>query len=530
MVAERVPEELRLPLGEVVQADCRDFLKSLPDCSVSSCVTDPPYGLSEHKPEEVAACLAAWLAGERYEHGSKGFMSKAWDSFVPGPEVWREVYRVLKPGGTALVFAGSRTQDLMGIALRLAGFRIADQILAWTFLSGFPKATDISKQLDARQSAEREVVGENPNARPSSGRTAPATDLARTWDGWKSHGLKPSYEPVIVAVRPNEGSYAENAVRHGVSGLWIDGCRVPTNGETPSVDRRAAAAKSGKAGRQTSGDKEAQHGGRFNSGEDPEEALAEYVRERPGENNGRWPPNSAFLCTCGAGPGGRHDPETCACGVLDRQVGERTSGSGNKNPNVPSVFKHEPSRGKCETPTVGGDSGPASRMFPTLMPDDPEDAVRIRYCPKSPRRERDAGLEGFAAAGPDAHNLSSNACARCGLRVKSNGSGQKCECGDLRETVKLPAPRNSGPCVKPLSLMRWLVRLTKTPGDGGICLDPFAGTGSTLCACELEGRPWLGCEREPEYVAIAEARIAHWREVAAEERRKAQPALALEAS
>jgi DNA modification methylase len=65
--------------------------------------------------------------------------------------------------------------------------------------------------------------------------------------------------------------------------------------------------------------------------------------------------------------------------------------------------------------------------------------------------------------------------------------------------------------VKPLALMRWLCRLVTPPG--GTILDPFCGSGSTGCAAVLEGFRFLGIEREAEYVAIAERRIAHWTRV-----------------
>jgi site-specific DNA-methyltransferase (adenine-specific) len=126
-----------------------------------------------------------------------------------------------------------------------------------------------------------------------------------------------------------------------------------------------------------------------------------------------------------------------------------------------------------------------------------------------------------ASTAPDAHNLSSNACARCGLRVKANGSGQKCECGDLRETMKLPSARNGHPTVKPLALMRYLVKLTATP-SGGVVLDPFAGSGTTGIACGHEGREFVGIEMDPHYTEIANARIA-------EARRNVLPKLEIEA-
>ena len=104
-------------LFAIHRGDCLEAMRDMPDNSVDSVVTDPPYGLSDHKPSDVVACLTAWLAGEEYRPNKKGFMGRTWDSWVPGPEVWREVFRVLKPGGHVVAFAGSRTHDLMSIPL-----------------------------------------------------------------------------------------------------------------------------------------------------------------------------------------------------------------------------------------------------------------------------------------------------------------------------------------------------------------------------------------------------------------------------
>jgi len=114
----------------VILGDCLDVLRELPDNSIDSVVTDPPYGLS--KEPDIEEVLTKWLAREDYVHRGGGFMGKSWDSFVPGPSIWREVFRVLKPGGHALVFAGTRTQDLMTISLRLAGFEIRD-VIEWLY-------------------------------------------------------------------------------------------------------------------------------------------------------------------------------------------------------------------------------------------------------------------------------------------------------------------------------------------------------------------------------------------------------------
>jgi len=108
--------------------DCLEVLRSLPDCSVDSVVTDPPYGLS--------------------------FMGKRWDYDVPSVEVWAECLRVLKPGGHLLAFAGTRTQHRMAVRGEDAGVEIRGMI-AWVYGSGFPKSLDVSKAIDKAAGAER---------------------------------------------------------------------------------------------------------------------------------------------------------------------------------------------------------------------------------------------------------------------------------------------------------------------------------------------------------------------------------------
>ena len=234
---------------ELHNDDCLKILKDMPDNSVTAIVTDPPYGLS--KQPDISEVMKHWV-NENYKdvNSSGGFMGKKWDSFVPSPEIWKEVYRVLKPGGTALVFAGTRTQDLMAISLRFAGFHIKDTLM-FLFGSGFPKAADIGKNVDNKLGNEREVVGkrkhptlkdtnkleESANAAHGNnlwGRewdiTAPASEEAAKWEGYKSHGLKPAYEPILLAMKPNDGSYADNALKHGIAGLNVEKSRVGTAG------------------------------------------------------------------------------------------------------------------------------------------------------------------------------------------------------------------------------------------------------------------------------------------------------------
>ena len=208
--------EINLLLG-----DCRERLKELPDCSVDSVVTDPPYEL--------------------------GFMGKSWDSTGVAYDVtvWRECLRVLKPGGHLLAFGGSRTYHRLAVAIEDAGFQIRDQIM-WVYGSGFPKSLNISKAIDKAAGAEREngklkwkggtqlgVINDDSWKPKDVYESQPSTDEAKQWDGWGT-ALKPAHEPIVMARKPLVETVANNVLTHGVGGINIDGCRVDYNGEKPS--------------------------------------------------------------------------------------------------------------------------------------------------------------------------------------------------------------------------------------------------------------------------------------------------------
>jgi len=200
-----------------------EVLPFIADNSIDSVVTDPPYEL--------------------------GFMGKSWDStgIANDPKLWKEVLRVLKPGGHILAFGGSRTYHRMAVAIEDAGFEIRDQIM-WVYGSGFPKSLNIDKAIDKAAGVEREVVGSrvahdirNNNLMEATQGlnrgtmiyeyTKATTKEAKQWQGWGT-ALKPAHEPIVLARKPVEGTVANNVLTFGVGGLNIDGSRVGSEGGT----------------------------------------------------------------------------------------------------------------------------------------------------------------------------------------------------------------------------------------------------------------------------------------------------------
>ena len=401
--------------------DCLEVMRTLDENSVDTCITDPPYEL--------------------------GFMGKRWDSSGVAfrAATWEAVYRVLKPGALLMAFGGTRTYHRMVCAIEDAGFEIRDTI-AWVYGSGFPKSLNISKAIDNKMGAKGKIIGKEKidigiqSGNMHAGREskivereicAPATPEAQLWDGWGT-ALKPAMELIVVAQKPLDGTYAENALKWGVAGLWIDGGRIGTEGHI--VHGKEA--------------------GKFqpNGGE----TIKDYH-----EVQGRFPSNLI------------HDGSDEVVELFP-QTGKSTGGRiGNKG----SALNMMGTNYEAGDPGYG-DSGSAARFF---------------YCAKASKSERNAGLEGMEIVEAQSTGWSGDS-----MPLRQDGTERK-----------MPFKQNHHPTVKPLSLMRYLVRLTKTP-TGGVVLDPFTGSGSTGCACVLEGRDFIGIEREQDYIEIADKRIEYW--------------------
>lgn len=287
----------------LLHGDCLEKLATLRDNSIDAVVTDPPYGLGEAP--DALAMLRDWLETGHHDVKSKrGFMGKTWDNFVPQPRVWHEVFRVLKPGGHVLAFAGTRTQDLMALGLRLAGFEIRD-LVAWVYGSGFPKSHNLEGE----------------------------------WNGWGT-ALKPALEPITLARKPLEGTVAANVLKWHTGAINVDACRVPTSGEKLG----------GGAEKDVQSDKPEGWDRPWRNDPEAQKAHAERIREnvQKAEALGRWPANLI------------HDGSEEVVGLFP----VTSSGGGNKSPTKPSTFNASPKHGRyAGGPNIGGDTGSASRFF-----------------------------------------------------------------------------------------------------------------------------------------------------------------------
>jgi DNA modification methylase len=451
-------------LNRILLGDCLEVLKKLPDASVDSIVTDPPYGLGTREPrvEEIVA----YLSGGNLDTGGD-FMGRDWS--VPSVATWKECFRVLKPGGHLLSFGGTRTFDLISMGIRAAGFESRDtvasqfgvQVLQWIHGQGFPKSLDIAK-----------VVGK-------------INGHAEQWKGWGT-ALKPSWEPILVFRKPiEEKTVAEQVLKTGMGGLNIDACRVKLAPEE-NVDKLNS-----RSGGRRGFSRQYVHGG--NTGNLP-----------PGcdLSKGRWPANLIFTHTedCkvvgykkvpapvinrwtdGAKPfgnGAGHPFESeqmgdadgmeeipiyeCAEGCpvkeLDEQSGvipqsyRKSRRDVSESSGVNWRIPHPEGRPIGYRDSGGG----ASRFFGQIQPETP-----FQYVAKASRKERNLGL--------------------------------------------LPGEQNKHPTVKPLKLAEWLVKLV-TP-KGGVTLDPFCGSGTVCIAAIRCGCNYIGVDKDRESCATAIQRIA----------------------
>jgi site-specific DNA-methyltransferase (adenine-specific) len=400
-------------IDQVILGDSLEVLKQIPDNSVDTIITDPPYGIA--------------------------FMGKEWDSFGTDLQKYQEwtrqwaseVLRVAKPGATMLAFGGTRTFHRMTCGLEDAGWEIRDTLM-WIYGQGFPKSLNIGKEVDKLQGNEREVVGKidtkrfdyisrirveqgyRPNIAHVSGiRTMGFTE----WEGYGTT-LKPAYEPIILAMKPLDGTFAENALKWGVAGLNIDEARIPFE-DTPNPA--------------TNPKYRLENGYKLPTRGQPSKGAVSFTSSQNETNlQGRFPANILL--------------DEVSAEMLDEQSGISKS-TGGRIGNKGSMLNMCGNNYQKGDPGFG-DIGGASRFF---------------YVAKASKSEREVGVD-----------------------------------------------KNNHPTVKPIKLIDYLVKLTKMPNPNQVYLDPFLGSGTTAIAVVLNGRHFIGIEREPEYVEIAKKRIKYW--------------------
>jgi len=503
--------------------------------TVDYVVTDPPYGLS--------------------------FMGRDWDYAVPGPEYWRVVYDVCKPGAIMLAFGGTRTYHRLCCAIEDAGWKIRD-CLMWLYGQGMPKCADVGTLIDKSKGAKREVVGSKlgrsgyhlcegkgngcyghgkgmhapgTDARLRASQiTAPATSEAALFTGW-ALALKPAWEPIILAMKPLDGTIAHNAQTWGVAGMNIDAARIGCDGSSPAACRRASARTSGNAPMQdrTLGVATAAEANEM--GKIGRRGSAEvYAAERPSEALGRWPANLLL------------DEEVA--GLLDAQTGTLTSRffycakSSRRERNkgceevvtwenvdlsqevdellkqtkaISAIGIHRLDAAAWNTILSGSNITDQSRMdiaftVSTLT----RLTTELTTCNFSLSSNISVfildAIRTLLAAGS---NLVAIADDIGRLRSSTNGeiaSLLGAVSATLLVLLKISAKGRRGnvhPCVKPVNLMEYLLTLCSSP-TGGVILDPFAGSGTTLVAAHKLGRTCVGIELDAHNCEIAQQRIS----------------------
>jgi DNA modification methylase len=481
---------------KLLQGDCREVMRTLPESSIDAIVTDPPYEL--------------------------GFMSKSWDKsgIANDPAMWAEALRVLKPGGHLLAFSGSRTYHRMVCAIEDAGFEIRDQIM-WVYGSGFPKSHNIG-------------------------------------NGWGT-ALKPAHEPIVVARKPLQGTVAANVQQWGTGALNIDGCRVEGIKDVPASGTKADSGMYGKGSSIRRGDEDGFNPniGRWpanllhDGSDEVMEAFAAFGEKKgfAGQRDLKETPSNYF---------GAHKSPGVREGFGDTGTAARFFKS-CPNDDIDEAWQDR-NLTRSNASVVELSSFPQKQLDVSALRDAATSALPVAlscevHCqePSTSATETDFGrlvavvtetiqnIEAVSSLGlpltsfTASSNLASVAVQSeptgttmiTASHWKSDGSaapvifkctptnlglGAKGSLSGSRFTYCAKASKadrgegNGHPTVKPTALMRYLCRLITPPG--GTILDPFMGSGSTGRGALLEGFSFVGIEMSPDYIAIAEKRIA----------------------
>ena len=481
----------------VYHGDCLEVMDKMEKCSVDSIVTDPPYHLTsmvKRYSKKDSAPPTSKSMGGAFVRVSKGFMGKEWDGgdIAFQANTLRKCYELLKPGGHMIAFSGSRTYHRMAVAIEDAGFEIRDQCI-WLYGSGFPKSHDIGKEIDKKMGNERKSMGmydprglqdgANRTERSIGGQQVASYDsslVERTkgnseWEGWGT-ALKPAHEPMVLARKPlSEKSVADNVMKHGTGAINIDACRI--EGEVKHPDTMPDFRDQGEQSKAAIGVDKLSFGQTSN-------AKRKKVVRKPRTADGVWTDDNSGMKSEGsefadADPRGRWPSNVMHDG--SEQIQEI----------FPETSSTEVSRQRTHKGIwTAGELADTEQFMPAYG--DQGNASRYFYCAKTSKDERNSGLHGFETK-------------MMGMSGGAQSVGEGYDKGQDIGLNKVIERKNTHPTVKPVELMRYLVRLV-TP-KGGVVLDPFMGSGSTGMGAREEDFSFIGIEKEEEYYEIAKARI-----------------------
>lgn len=461
--------------------DCRVALGAMEEESVGAIVTDTPYGLStlldpwnldreslwqkltEGRAElPIKTLVRAWLdTGENPVMKGRGFMGKEWDALVPPPNTWAAAFRVLKPGGCLMAFGGTRTYDLIAMSIRFAGFEV-DDTLVWLYGQGMPKRIRLDLKIDQHfgKDKERPITGK-------SLRHGGGTGEGASWN------VSPEVPKTTGPATPEAARFVgyDRALRPGFEPIIV--ARKPCRGTIAATALRygtgglnvdACRISRGDAGEQVATRGRSKGRSTYDLGGDGE-AITMHA-------GGGYPANVVI--------------DEATAQALDAQSGQMRDGVAVKrNVEVGKVTGRILQFANTGIDRTFGGGGGASRFF---------------YTAKASTSERDKGLEDLPAMTAGEKTGREDDTAGVSPYAGARGDGG----------------RNPHPTVKPISLMRWLVRLASPPGAWDpdiskrpVIVDMFAGSGTTLVAGLVEGVRVIGCEMEAGSADVARRRCQH---------------------
>ena len=473
---------------QIIQGDNRSTLKTIPDNSIDAIVTDPPYGID--------------------------FLGKAWDANTGALETYQECLRVLKPGGHILAFSAARTYHHLAVTLEQAGFEIRDQIM-WIYSSGFPKSQDVGKSID-RQSGKASHKAELSEVKAilkqlykDSGKSNTQIDRECGFNagaylktdfkdkGWANNLPKDEKWQKLKSVLGCGDEYDDYfittpqvKVGEKETGCFGPGSDYTIGGRGHTVDITQSQTD---AGQQWAG-----WGTALKPAHEPIALARKPIKLSIAKNAQKW----------GTGALNIDATRISYDGPNDKPVPH--GGKARQHKDNPGWMADNTGYGIIENPEIN----PIGRFPSNVLGEIAEPYQKYFYCPKVSRGERHIGFDPNSQGNIIDSEVfgKTPVCLDCGKTRNGSTKHDNCDPANIgfqeRRTQRSTEVGNNHPTVKPIELMKYLIKLITPPG--GTVLDPFNGSGSTGCAAVELGFNYIGCELDPAYVEIARKRIEAW--------------------